>query len=207
MTMLLVAVQCVMMSASVWVWNHLGFGRLALMKPCVRTAYMQCTSLSAWQHLLIPTHRQADKQFTQSVQTRGVVVRERGGTPFRQITSYSLGWPSISLFSGPNCPQMRDLASKISKKFLGVTPRTPSVGGGNPSRTYPQHGYTPCMGALAPPLLGPRSRKPFLQIKIYHYTPGKDTNCFSDFTDAQNWATNKLSKCRQWAAAMDINYY
>ena len=34
---------------------------------------------------------------------------------FRQITSYSLGWPSISLFSGPNCPQTRDLASKISK--------------------------------------------------------------------------------------------
>ena len=71
---------------------------------------------------------------------RGAVVRERGGTPFRQIfwsrngapvnivghiwnanteafqqiTSYSLGWPSISLFSGPNCPQTRDLASKIS---------------------------------------------------------------------------------------------
>ena len=70
---------------------------------------------------------------------RGVVVRERGGTPFRQIfwsrngtsanivghrwnanteafrqiTSYSLGWLSISLFSGPNCPQTRDLASKI----------------------------------------------------------------------------------------------
>ena len=70
---------------------------------------------------------------------RGVVVRERGGTPFRQIfwsrngtpanivghrwnanteafwqiTSYWLGWPSISLFSGPNCPQTRDMASKI----------------------------------------------------------------------------------------------
>jgi len=79
---------------------------------------------------------------------RGVVVWERSGTPFRQIfwsrngapatvvghtwnanteafqqiTSYSLGWPSISLFSGPNCPQTRDLASKISKKIPGVTP-------------------------------------------------------------------------------------
>ena len=41
-------------------------------------------------------------------------------TAFRQITSYSLGWPSISLFSGPNCPQTRDLASKISKKIPGV---------------------------------------------------------------------------------------
>ena len=27
-------------------------------------------------------------------------------------------------------------------------------------------------GAQAPPLLGPRYRKPFLQVKIYHYTPG-----------------------------------
>jgi len=41
---------------------------------------------------------------------------------FRQITSYSLGWPSISLFSGPNCPQTRDLASKMSKNFPGVIP-------------------------------------------------------------------------------------
>jgi len=82
---------------------------------------------------------------------RGVVVRERGGTPFLQIfwsrngapanivghrwnanteafwqiTSYSLGWPSIILFSGPNCPQTRDLASKISKNFRGVTPLDP----------------------------------------------------------------------------------
>ena len=131
------------------------------------------------------------------VTVRGVVVRERGGTPFRQIfwsqngalanivghrwntnteafrqiTSYSLGWPSISLFSGPNCPQTRDLASKISKIFPGWHLRIPSVGGGNPSCTHPQHGYMPCAGAQAPPLLGPRSRKPFPQIKIYHYTP------------------------------------
>ena len=53
---------------------------------------------------------------------------------------------------------------------------TPSLGplqweGATPSRTQPQHGYTPCAGAQAPPLLGPRSRKPFPQIKIYHYTP------------------------------------
>jgi len=180
MTMLLVAVQCVMMSASVWVWNHLGFGRLALMKPCVRTAYMQCTSLSAWQHLLIPTHRQADKQFTQSVQTRGVVVRERGGTPFwqifwsrngapanivghrwnantevfRQITSYSLGWPSISLFSGPNCPQMRDLASKISKKFLGVTPPDPLSGRGQLLQHLPPAWLHAMRGGVSSPVAG-----------------------------------------------------
>jgi len=115
------------------------------------------------------------------------VVWERSGTPFRQIfwsrnaapanivghrwnadteafwqiTSYLLGWPSISLFSGPNCPQTQDLASKIS------------TGGGDPLPHPAQHGYTPCAWAQAPPLLGPRSRKPFPQIKIYHYTPGQ----------------------------------
>ena len=83
------------------------------------------------------------------------------------MTSYSLSWPSISLFSGPNCPQMRDLASKITKKFSGWHPRTPQREGATPSRTHPQHGYTPCVGAQAPPLLWPRSRKPFPQIKIY----------------------------------------
>ena len=88
-------------------------------------------------------------------------MRERGGTPFRQIfcskngtpayivghrwnanseafrqiTSYSLGWPSISLFSGPNCPQTRDLASKISKKFPGVT--TPQREGSTPPAPTP----------------------------------------------------------------------
>jgi len=74
---------------------------------------------------------------------RGVVVRERGGTPFRQIfwsqngtpanivghrwnanteafrqiTSYSLGWPLISLFSGPNCPQRGIWHQKSQKIF------------------------------------------------------------------------------------------
>jgi len=128
--------------------------------------------------------------------TRGVVVWERGGTlcrqifwsrngapanivghrwnanteAFRQITSYSLGYYTIvytiSLFSGPNCPQVRHLASKISKKnFRGRPP---------PTRN-PQHGYMPCAGMQAPPLLGPRSRKPFPQIKIYHYTPAQQS--------------------------------
>jgi len=51
---------------------------------------------------------------------------------FRQITSYSLGWPSISLFSGPNCPQTRDLASKISKNYVYVTHLDPVSGRGRP---------------------------------------------------------------------------
>ena len=75
---------------------------------------------------------------------RRVVVRERGGTPFRQIlwsrnaasanivgyrwnanteafrqiTSYSLGWPSISLFSDRNCPLTRDGINNV-KNFSG----------------------------------------------------------------------------------------
>jgi len=49
-----------------------------------------------------------------------------------------------------------------------------SVGGGDPLPHPPPAwlgAYTPCAGAQAPPLLGPRSRKPFPQIKIFHYTP------------------------------------
>ena len=128
--------------------------------------------------------------------SRGVVVRERGGTPFRQIfwsrngapanivghrwnanteafrqiTSYTLGWPSISLFCGPNCPTNAGFGIKNLKKIPGWHPGLPQRGA-TPSRTHFQHGYTPCAGAQAPPLLGPRSRKPFPQIKIYHYTP------------------------------------
>ena len=72
---------------------------------------------------------------------------------------YSFGWPSISLFSGPNFHQMRDLASKISKNFRGWHPRTLLAGGGDPL----PHGYMLCMGAQAPRCwdlgLGNRSAK------------------------------------------------
>jgi len=77
----------------------------------------------------------------------------------------------VTLFLVQIAPQTRDLASKISKKIPGVTPRTPLTGVGDPLPQPPQHGYTPCAGAQAPPLLEPRSRKPFPLIKIYHYTP------------------------------------
>jgi len=75
----------------------------------------------------------------------GVVVRERGGTHFRQIfwsrngapativghrwnantealrqiTLYSLGWPSISLFSGLNSPKRGIWHQKSPKKISG----------------------------------------------------------------------------------------
>jgi len=81
---------------------------------------------------LIVANPQSSKDYMSA--TRGVVVRERGGTPFRQLFWSGNGapanivghrWnanteafrqitsPSISLFSGPNFPQTRDLASKI----------------------------------------------------------------------------------------------
>ena len=40
-----------------------------------------------------------------------------------------------------------------------------------PSRTHTQHGYTPCAGAQAPPLLGPRSRKPSPTNQKFTTTP------------------------------------
>ena len=67
---------------------------------------------------------------------------------------------------------MRYLASKISKNSGGNTPGPPQRDGATPCRTHRQHGYTLCAGAQAPPLLGPRSRKPSPKIKIYHYTHG-----------------------------------
>jgi len=116
--------------------------------------------------------------------SRGVVVRERGGTPFRQIfwnrngapanivghrwnanteafrqiTLYSLGWPKLPPNAGFG---IKNLKKNSGGDTLGPAQRE----GPTPSRTHHQHGYTPCAGAQAPPLLGPRSWKPFPQIK------------------------------------------
>jgi len=144
---------------------------------------------------------------SEGVLCRGVVVRERGGTPFRQIfwsrngapanivghrwnanteafqqiTSYSSGWLSISLFSGLNCPPNAVFGIKNLKKIsYGDTPGSPQWEGATPSCTHHQHSYTPCAGAQALPLLRPGSRKPFPQIKIYHYTPGAVTVTLCD---------------------------
>jgi len=77
---------------------------------------------------------------------------------FRQITSYSLGWPSISLFSGPNCPQTRDLASKISPN--PISRRGDPLPHPSPARLHAVRG-----GASSPVAGTYRSRKPFPQIK------------------------------------------
>ena len=156
---------------------------------CLKTPYIKTLFSAHW------THRTA--RCASTFIYRGVVVRERGGTPlrqifwsrngapanivchrwnanteaFEQITSYSLSWPSISLFSGPNCPQRGIWHQKSQLKFSGGnTPGPPQRKGATPSRTHPSTA-APMRGAQAPPLLGPRSRKPFPQIKIYHYTP------------------------------------
>ena len=92
-----------------------------------------------------------------SLATGGTLTLKRSGKSRRR--AYSLGWPSISLFSGTNCPQTRDLAPKISKKFPDPLPPPP------PARLHAVR------GAQDPALLGPRSQKPFPQTKIYHYTP------------------------------------
>ena len=122
---------------------------------------------------------------------RGVMVWERGGTPFRQIfrsrDDQFIFWPKL--------PPSADLASKTPKKFSGE--------GATPSCIH-----SPCAGAQAPPLLGPRSRKPFPQIKIYHYTLDKHTtHAHTSQTPMQSnvqttkqeegWLTH-LGGCLQW---------
>jgi len=75
---------------------------------------------------------------------------------------------------------MLDLVSKISKKISrgrGVTP---------------SRNHTPYTGVQAPPLLGPRSRKPFPQIKIYHYTPDVATGHTSAFNSCISFETGML---------------
>jgi len=125
------------------------------------------------------------------LRNRGVVVRGRGETPFRQIFWSRNGAPAILLATGgtltlkrsgnimsyalgcgPNCPQTRDLASKnLKKKFLGVTPPDPLSGTGRPPPApSPSTTTRRARGRKLSPLLGSRSRKPSSQIKIFHCT-------------------------------------
>jgi len=80
------------------------------------------------------------RQIGLSLATGGTLTLKRSG----QITSYSLGWPSISLFSGPNCSPNAGFGIKNLKKISGGdTLGPPQQEGATPSRTHPQHGYTP----------------------------------------------------------------
>ena len=90
----------------------------------------------------------------------------------------------------PKLPQTRDLASKISKNFacfvqnvhycLVILPvllaTADSLSGrGQPLPNLPPAQLHAVRGGASSPLLGPRSRKAFPHIKIYHYTPGQST--------------------------------
>ena len=95
-----------------------------------------------------------------SLATDGTLTLKRSGkSRTRQVYPQSvIFWPKL--------PQTRgNLAPKISKKiFRGDTTEPPQREEATHSRTHLQHGYTPCAWVQAPPLLGPRFRKPFPQI-------------------------------------------
>ena len=123
------------------------------------------------------------------VKSRGVVVQEGSGTPFRKIFWSQNALRQISLATGgmltlsvpanhvvlvrltldqfifwPKLLPKRGIwHQKSQKNSGGDTLGPPQQEGATPSRTHPQHGYTPWAGAKDPPLLGPtcRSRKPF----------------------------------------------
>ena len=82
-------------------------------------------------------------------------------------------WPKLPPNAG-FC--IKNLRKKISG---GDTPEPPQREGGDPLPHSLPARLQAVRGAQAPPLLGPRSRKPFPKIKIYHYTPddGTPTPC------------------------------
>jgi len=74
-------------------------------------------------------------------------------------------WPKLPTNAGFGIKNIKKISGDDT---LGPLQREEAT----PSCNHPQHGYTPCAGAQAPPLLRPRTRKPFPQIKVYHYTHG-----------------------------------
>ena len=155
------------------------------------TIKSKCCNQYTLQHLLALT-------------ARGIVVRERrsgkyfgAGTAIRQISLATGGTLTLKRFSKSRRTRYVDPRSvyfltqiapkrgiwhqKSQKIFPGVIPRTSSAGGATPSRTNPQHGYTPCAGRKLPRCwdLGLRNRSP--QIKIYHHTPAARIVCGTGF--------------------------
>ena len=55
--------------------------------------------------------------------------------------------------------RMQDLASEFSKNFPGVTPLTPTAGGGGPAHIHPSPASGRARGASAP-VLGPKPWSP-----------------------------------------------
>jgi len=99
----------------------------------------------------------------------------------------------------PKLPPNAGFGIKNLKKFSGGGhPGPPQREGATPSRIHPQHGYTPCAGAQAPPLLGRRSRKPFPQIKIYHYIPGVITPKYTQDRTVAEIGLSRFNSSRKW---------
>jgi len=100
------------------------------------------------------------RQIGLSLATGGTLTLKRSGqiTPLvlvRLTLDQFIFWPKL-------LPKRGIWHQKSPKKISGGdTLGPPQQEGATPSRTHPQHGYTPCAGAKVPPLLGPRSRKPF----------------------------------------------
>jgi len=113
-----------------------------------------------------------------SLATGGTLTLKRSGSSANHVVLVRLTLDQFIFW--PKLPPNAGFGIKnLQKNFRGDAPGLLQREGATPSRTHPQHGYTPCAGAQAPPLQGPRSRKPFPQIKIYHYTPGAvDSNPF-----------------------------
>ena len=121
--------------------------------------------------------RRSGKYFGAGTTLRQISLATGGTlTLKRSVKSRCTRWvnPRSVYFLAQIAPKRGILHKKNQKKISGGdTPDSLSgtAGGGDPLPHPPQNGYTLCAGAQAPPLLGPRSRKPFPQIKIYHYTP------------------------------------
>jgi len=72
----------------------------------------------------------------------------------------------------PKLPQIAGFGIKnLKKKFSGVTPPDPLSRSGRSPPASPPARLHVVRGGASSPVLGPRSQKPFPQIKIYHYTP------------------------------------
>jgi len=104
-----------------------------------------------------------------SLVTGGTLTLKRSGKSRR--TRY-VDPRSVYLLA-QKCPRTRELASKISTIFPRVAP---SAGGGDPlPHSPPARLHSVRGGASSHGCWDPSSRKPFPQIKIYHYTAATDT--------------------------------
>jgi len=100
-----------------------------------------------------------------SLATGGTLTLKRFGIAYH-VVLVRLSLDKFILW--PKLPPNAGFGIRNLKKISAVTPSDPP----------PSARLHAVRGTQDPPLLGPRSRKPFLQIKIYQYTPGYDTGSY-----------------------------